>query len=995
MTVITPKGKKVTGTKKKDKITWVSKKPWKKALTVKAGAGNDVINFKKSKYNNTIYGEAGKDTIYGGTKNDKIYGGKGNDKINAGKGKNTLYFSKGDGTDTILNGKGTDTLVFKTEKNINNIKVAYSGNNAVITYNDGSVVLKDYKKGGHSAKYIQVGKTKKAIADYFKPVPVPTPTSTPYPLEDGYYVINGTNGNDSLVAKAGYNCKIIGGAGNDTITGGEGDDKIYGGAGDDVINAGVGNNTIYIGENEGTDTIQSGGGTDTLVFPDADIRDLSFVYNGYDLTISAANANAVLINQMIFGSSVKYIKVGNEIIELPTGVTISSDSRLQINTSTRNEFVFGTYEGDDIQYIYTGSGNDTIFTTQNSNSTISAGDGDDLIIGSDGNGQYAYWLDAGNDTIYVGKGGASNLNPSLGNDVIYTAPSSESTGETYYLFDYIFGHDTIYWRGNTENKMSFDETEYDDIKLLKNPNNDDLIIACSTQNSVTLKDYFKAGNEGMATSFKLRGVDEHLFKEIGTVLAEKGLTAYARGTDENDIINMEQGGYWVDGLAGDDKINAYKLFDTSYGGISNTLSGGEGNDVISAGMGNDIIDGGEGNDTISGIRGANTLMGGAGDDSIAGGSGADTIYGGDGNDSINTGSGNVSDYVDGGAGNDTIQADQGGYNTLLGGDGEDFIYGCNGSETIDGGDGDDYIDGAGGDDSINGGWGNDTIYGSGTIKGGRGNDQLYGGNNDDFLYAEYGDNTLRGGIGNNKFYSGTGSDTFEFANYSGRNTIYGATSSDKIVFSENYYKHEINKDGNDLIINYWDDENHPSNYTKIRLDSYFSADDKLDTITYKDDEGSEHTIKISEQTINITGSGTITGTVLNDSIIGSNVADSIVGDAGNDIITGGLGNDTINGGAGINTICYSLGDGNDTIEHGGGCDILAFNEGTNILTAQNGNNLVITYSGTVEDTLVSNTITVTNYYTTENHSVQYIKIGDNTYSVSNFTTYPAEMMLSI
>ena len=165
------KGKNVTGTKKKDKITWLSKSAWKKALTVKAGAGNDVINFKKSKYNNTIYGEAGNDKIYGGKGNDKIFGGKNNDTINAGKGKNSIYFSKGDGTDTVVKGGGTDTLIFKTEKSLSDIKVAYSGNNAVVTYDGGKVVLKDYKLGGHSAKYVQVGSDKKAISDYFKTTP--------------------------------------------------------------------------------------------------------------------------------------------------------------------------------------------------------------------------------------------------------------------------------------------------------------------------------------------------------------------------------------------------------------------------------------------------------------------------------------------------------------------------------------------------------------------------------------------------------------------------------------------------------------------------------------------------------------------------------------------------------------------------------------------------------------------------------------------------------
>ena len=51
-TKFVPKKNKVTGTKKKDKIVSTGKGIWKKALTVNAGKGNDVINFKKSNYKN-------------------------------------------------------------------------------------------------------------------------------------------------------------------------------------------------------------------------------------------------------------------------------------------------------------------------------------------------------------------------------------------------------------------------------------------------------------------------------------------------------------------------------------------------------------------------------------------------------------------------------------------------------------------------------------------------------------------------------------------------------------------------------------------------------------------------------------------------------------------------------------------------------------------------------------------------------------------------------
>ncbi len=142
MAKIAPKGKKVNGTKKKDKITWVSSKLWKKNLTVKAGAGNDVINFKKSKYKNTIYGEAGNDKIYGGKGADKIYGGKGNDYIDGGAGndkiygnygKNTLkggagndYIYGGTGADKIYTGAGIDTVYGGAGNDVIHVQSDYS-----------------------------------------------------------------------------------------------------------------------------------------------------------------------------------------------------------------------------------------------------------------------------------------------------------------------------------------------------------------------------------------------------------------------------------------------------------------------------------------------------------------------------------------------------------------------------------------------------------------------------------------------------------------------------------------------------------------------------------------------------------------------------------------------------------------------------------------------------------------------------------------------------
>ena len=225
MAKIAPKGKKVTGTKKKDKITWVSSKLWKKNLTVKAGAGNDVINFKKSKYKNKLYGEAGNDKIYGGKGADKIWGGKGKDIINAGKGTNTIYHSKGDGNDTIAKGGGTDTLVIKGEKSINSLIGYASGNNVIIKRPNGEkITLKDYLKGGHSVKYIQVG-DKKVRTEEIRNL-----------ISSAAQTVNGTVWGDNIYT-TGVNARVYAGAGNDIIhiTLDSDNPELYLGKGNDIV----------------------------------------------------------------------------------------------------------------------------------------------------------------------------------------------------------------------------------------------------------------------------------------------------------------------------------------------------------------------------------------------------------------------------------------------------------------------------------------------------------------------------------------------------------------------------------------------------------------------------------------------------------------------------------------------------------------------------------------------------------------------------------------
>jgi Ca2+-binding RTX toxin-like protein len=161
------------------------------------------------------------------------------------------------------------------------------------------------------------------------------------------------------------------------------------------------------------------------------------------------------------------------------------------------------------------------------------------------------------------------------------------------------------------------------------------------------------------------------------------------------------------------------------------------------------------------------VQGGAGDDTLtytgSGKSAIGALFGEDGNDTLITGNGD--DYLHGGPGNDALSDGGNGAGVrgrLLGGDGDDTLQGGGGFDCLAGGAGVDSLSGELGGDILNGQSGNDSLHGN------DGNDVLIGGGGDDFLSGSAGkdgfaaqDNRLdklRGGIGTDRAYVDRGLD---------------------------------------------------------------------------------------------------------------------------------------------------------------------------------------------------------------------------------------------
>jgi Ca2+-binding RTX toxin-like protein len=190
---------------------------------------------------------------------------------------------------------------------------------------------------------------------------------------------------------------------------------------------------------------------------------------------------------------------------------------------------------------------------------------------------------------------------------------------------------------------------------------------------------------------------------------------------------------------------------------------------ILAGPGTDLVQGGDGNDRMTGGPGDDRLLGGGGFDELLYATEADVVV-----------------DLARGTGGEAGEADTlAGFETLVGGDGDDVLTGASTADIVDGGEGADVLRGGGGADRLFGGLGADALLGQAgddELFGdpGQGDgyytpiirlrpDRLVGGRGDDKLYDTGGANTYLGGPGRDFLEGGAGPDAMDAG--SGRDRI--------------------------------------------------------------------------------------------------------------------------------------------------------------------------------------------------------------------------------
>lgn len=97
-----------------------------------------------------------------------------------------------------------------------------------------------------------------------------------------------------------------------------------------------------------------------------------------------------------------------------------------------------------------------------------------------------------------------------------------------------------------------------------------------------------------------------------------------KGSDEGEIMRLNDGNDLVYGGGGDDQLYGGKQNDLEYGDAGDDILKGDiGDDTLDGGIGNDILRGGKGNDLILGNEGKDVLIGDRDQDILTGGPNSD------------------------------------------------------------------------------------------------------------------------------------------------------------------------------------------------------------------------------------------------------------------------------------------------------------------------------------------------------------------------------------
>lgn len=652
---------------------------------------------------------------------------------------------------------------------------------------------------------------------------------------------------------------VYGSYGDDGLMGTEADDLLYGREGNDWLSGGAGDDTLLGGA--GRDWFD-GSGTGNDLIAGSVVRDrVNYTdYNGVDYTRLTSDLSVDLSGIMGDGSS-------------GSGWASSAES--------------GSDELRNINYVYAGSGNDSL---QGSSALVQevfmGGLGDDTIdggaiaAGQPNNNRVVYMNAAAAVTVDLQAGTATGGD---GNDTLRNI--TQVIGSAHD--DLLRGSDNLnlteYFEGQGGNDIIDGGSGFDVVRYLWN-----------SKSSVVVDLMAGTASGSASGNDTLMNIEGAWGSDYGDTLSGTQGGDVLKGFNGEDFLNGRAGDDTLDGGDGDDWADYQQASGSVTVDLSaavNQATGADGTDQL---ISIEHVRGGGYDDRLTGDAGDNMLRGGAGNDTLDGGPGTDWA---DYRNATGSVEADLSQSEATGAdGTDlliSIENVRGSdYNDLLIGDaGDNWLRGRGGNDMIDGGEGSDWADyrDAGGSVYVD-------LY-NGTTSGSSGSDilisieNLRGGNSDDVLSGDDFDNRLVGLAGNDNLNGNSGNDTIEGGD--GNDRLDGGYGDDVLLGGAGRDWFEFDDDSNDTIdggviadrADYTD-----SNWIDA---SFISGSGLIVDMRGISGDGSQ-----GWGTASYIGGGTTTFANINRVITGS-LDDLIWGSSAhiNEVFQGGLGDDTIDGGA--------------------------------------------------------------------------------------------------
>ncbi|ADG93151.1 Hemolysin-type calcium-binding region [Arcobacter nitrofigilis DSM 7299] len=462
--------------------------------------------------------------------NDVIYTGGSNDRIYANSGNDTIYSDESNGNINIsFNLNSSFDSARSNEKIIYKIEPLPTGTISNTGYISNGILIieKDNFDGilnltlPYQTEAIALNVTTNIVDenDIDTSLSIANTIINIEPRDiSGLDYIDGGDLDDTIVSGDKDDIVIVG-SGNDLVFAGKGNDFINLGAGQDRVDAGEGNDTIVM-DSEDFDNnlfineiVSGGAGYDTVVIKDDKgvnfDMDLTSVEkfvggSGNDNVLGSDNADLVYGGA---GADAYHTEAGDDIVHIDKE-DIQANSSSFIDTGSGFDTIY-IDEARDVEFdvgtsnsekIISGTGNDILKNSKNSDITIFGMEGDDTIFASSG----IDILDGGEgiDTINFSNSNVG-ININLENN---TLSSGYAQGDTIVNFENIVGT-------NSDDNITGDT-------------NDNIISALGGNNIINgndgidtvvfsgkLLDYYKNGNivtnfDGTATVFTDSGINE-------------------------------------------------------------------------------------------------------------------------------------------------------------------------------------------------------------------------------------------------------------------------------------------------------------------------------------------------------------------------------------------------------------------------------------------------------------------------------------------------------